>query len=141
MSSKMSQKENKPNHSKEHYQGIRAAILRKTDVVSHEGQHKSAWNSNRRGKGSRKKIDHGDGESPENKRHDPKISLRFFKWVEDMGENIEERGVKEVSRMFFEIFYLTFEVLSGVIKGVDFINPERLVIKSIEPQGKTDDKA
>ena len=133
MSSKMSQKEKKPNHSKEHHQGIRAAILRKTDMVSHEGQRKSAWNSNRRGKESCKKIDHGDGESPEDKRDDPKISLRFFKWVEDMGENIEKGGVKEVSRMFFEIFYLTFKTFSGVIIGVDFINPKRFLIKGIEP--------
>jgi hypothetical protein len=58
-----------------------------------------------------------------------------------MGENIEEGGVKEVGRMFFEIFYLTLETFSGVIKGVDFVNPQRLVFKGIESQGKTDDEA
>jgi hypothetical protein len=43
--------------------------------------------------------------------------------------------------MFFEIFYLTFEAFSGVIEGVDFINPEGLMIKGIKSQGETDDKA
>jgi hypothetical protein len=43
--------------------------------------------------------------------------------------------------MVFEVFYLTLETLSGVIIGVDLINPEGLVVKSIQPQGKTDDKA
>src|SRR4030042_2290656 len=99
MSCKVPQKEKKRDQSKEHHQRIRAAILRKTDVVSHEGQRKSAWDSNRGGKDSRKKINHGYREGPEDKRDDPEISLRFFKWIEDMGENIEERGVKEVSRM------------------------------------------
>jgi hypothetical protein len=87
--SKVSQKEIKRDHSKEHHQGIGTAILRKTDVISHEGQRESAWNSNRRGKDSRKKINHWYGEGPENKRDDPEISLGFFKWIEDMGENIE----------------------------------------------------
>ena len=141
MSSKVSQKEIKPDHSKEHYQRVRAAILRKTDVISHEGQRKRAWNSNRSGKDSRKEINHGYGEGPENKRDDPKISLRFFKWIEDMGENIEQRGVKEIGWMCFKIFQLAFKAFSGVIKGVDFVDPEGLLIKSIEPQGKTDDKA
>jgi hypothetical protein len=58
-------------------------------VISHEGQRKSAWDSDRRGKDSRKKINHGYGEGPEDKRNDPEISLRFFEWIEDMGENIE----------------------------------------------------
>ena len=85
MRSKMSQEEIKPDHSQEHHQGIGTAVLGKTDVVSHEGQRKSAWNSNRWGKDLRKKINHGDRENPENKRDDPKLSLRFLKWIEDMG--------------------------------------------------------
>jgi len=110
-------------------------------VISHEGQRKRAWNSDRWGKDPRKKINHGYRQNPENKRDDPKVPLGFFKWIEDMCEKIEKRGVKEVGRMDFEIFYLTFEAFSGVIKGVDFVDPEGLLIKSIEPQGKTDDKA
>jgi hypothetical protein len=46
--------------------------------------------------------------------------------------------VEKVSRVFFEVFDLTLNPFSGVIIGVDFINPERFMIEGIESQGEAD---
>jgi hypothetical protein len=49
--------------------------------------------------------------------------------------------MKEVRRMLFEIFYVTLDPFSRIIEGMNFINPEGLMIESIIPQGKTKDEA
>jgi hypothetical protein len=52
-------------HPKEHKQGIHAGILRKVNMIGHESQAKSARKGDERRERSRKKIDHRDGEDPE----------------------------------------------------------------------------
>ena len=54
-----------------------------------------------------------------------------------MGENKKEGRVK-ISWIFFIKFCLGSKIIPRVIEGMDFINPERLVIKGIEPQGEPD---
>jgi len=36
---------------------------------------------------------------------------------------------------------LTSEIIPGVIEGVDFIYPERFLIKTVKSEGKADEKA
>lgn len=57
-----------------------------------------------------------------------------------MGKDKKEGRVEE-GWVLFEKFYLSFEIIPGIIKGMDFIHPEGLFIKGIEPEGKADKKA
>ncbi len=50
-----------------------------------------------------------------------------------MGEDEEEGGV-EVGWAFLVKVYLTFEAIPGVIEGINFIRPERLLIIGVKPQ-------
>jgi hypothetical protein len=52
-----------------------------------------------------------------------------------MGEDEEEGRMKKVGVSFIK-FYLVFEVIPGVIEGMDFIQPEGFLIEGIKPQGK-----
>jgi hypothetical protein len=85
------------------------------------------------------KIDQGDGEGPEDQRDDSEVPFGFGEGIELMGEDEEERGVK-IRGVLFIKFYLAFEVISGVIEGVDFINPEGFLVEGIEPQGEAYDE-
>ncbi len=136
----MPHKEIKTSHSKEHEHGIGSSILGEADVVGHEGQRKGTGEGDRKGKRSCEEIDHGDGEDSEDQRNDSKVSFWLGERVELMGENKKE-GRMKISRFLFIKFYLAFEVISGVIEGMDFVHPERLLVKGIDPQGKTDEKA
>jgi hypothetical protein len=119
---KVFHKEIETCHSKKHKQGIGATILGKTDVVGHEGQRESAGKGDEWRKLSYKEIDHGDGEGPEDQRDDSEIPFGFGEGIELMGEDEEERRMK-IRWVLFIKFYLAFEVISGVIEGVDFIHP------------------
>jgi hypothetical protein len=48
-----------------------------------------------------------------------------------MGEDKEE-GRLEGGWILFVKFYLTSEIVPGVIEGMDFIQPERLLVKTVE---------
>jgi len=126
-------------HPKKHKQGIGAAILRETDVVGHEGQREGAGEGNERRKLSCKEIDHGNGKGPKDQRDDSEITFGFGERIELMGEEEEERRVK-IRWILFIKFYLAFEVISGVIEGVDFIHPEGFLIEGIESQGEADEE-
>jgi hypothetical protein len=82
-----------------------------------------------------KQIDHGDGEDSEDQGDNPEVSFGFGERIELVGEN-EEKGRVKIRRILFIEFYLAFEVVSGVIEGMDFVHPERFLIKSVESQGK-----
>jgi hypothetical protein len=122
-------------HPKEHEQGVRASILGEADVVGHEGQRKGTGKGDERRKLSCKQIDHGDGEDSEDQGDNPEVSFGFGERIELVGEN-EEKGRVKIRRILFIEFYLAFEVVSGVIEGMDFVHPERFLIESVEPQRK-----
>jgi len=57
-----------------------------------------------------------------------------------MGQNKEERGMK-VGWILLVKFYLTPEIISRIIEGIDFIRPKGFLIEGVEPQGETDEEA
>jgi hypothetical protein len=123
-------------HSEEHEQGVRAPILGEADVVSHEGQRKGTGKGDERRELSCEEIDHGDGEDSEDQRDDSKIPFGLGERIELVGEN-EEKGRMKKRRILFIEFYLAFEVISGVVERMDFVYPKGLLIKGVNPQGKT----
>ena len=56
-----------------------------------------------------------------------------------MGEDEEKRSLEEGWILLIKS-YMTSEIVSRVIKCVDFIQPERLLVKGIKPQGETNNK-
>jgi len=122
-------------HPKEHEQGVRASILGEADMVGHKGERKSTSKGNERRKLSCKEIDHGDGEGSEDQGDNPEVSFGLGKRIELVGEN-EEKGRMKIRWILFIEFYLAFEVVSGVIEGMDFVHPERFLIESVESQRK-----
>ena len=105
-------------------------------MIGHEGERKSAGKGNVRREGSREKVHHRYGESSEDQRNDPQISLGFFKGVEKMGEKKKERGVEE-SRVVFIEFNLAGEIIPRIIEGVNFIHPEGFLVKGVESQDES----
>lgn len=101
-------------------------------MVRHEGQREGAGKGDERRKLSRKEIDQGDGEGSEDQGDDSEVSLRFGERVKLVGENEEERRMKIGWILSIE-FYLVFQIIARVIKSVDFIYPERFLIKGVEP--------
>ena len=91
-------------------------------MVCHEGQTNGAGKSNSGREGSSEEIDHGDGEGSKDQRDDSEVPLGFCKRIKEMGQEIEERGLK-VSGIFFIVDKLFFEVISGLIKSIDLIDP------------------
>ena len=55
-----------------------------------------------------------------------------------MGKD-EEEGRMKIRRILLIKFDLPFEIVSGVVEGMDFVCPERLLIKGVKPKGKADD--
>jgi hypothetical protein len=55
-----------------------------------------------------------------------------------MGEDEKERSL-EGGWILFVKLYLTSEIVPGVIEGMDFIQPERLLVKAVESQGESND--
>ena len=131
----MFHKEVEPCHSDEHEEGIGPSILRKADVVGHEGQRQSTGEGDRRRERSCKEIEHGNGEGSKDQRDDPQISFGLGKRVESVGEDEEEGRMKKGGVLPIE-FDLTFEIIPGIIVGMDLIHPERFLIKGVKPQGK-----
>jgi len=100
-------------------------------MVSHEGQSEGTGKGDGRRERSYKEIDHGDGESSEDQWDDPKVSFWFVEWIELVSEDKEERRMKEGGIFFIE-FYLAFEVVSRVIKCMNFIRPEGFLVKCVK---------
>jgi len=133
-------KEVKPCHSEEHEHRVRPSILREADVISHEGQGEGAGEGDGRRKGSCKQIEHGDGEGSEDQGDDPEVSFGLGERIKLMGEDEEERRMKE-GRVFFIKFDLSFEIISGIIVGMDFVHPEGFFVEGVKSQGKAYKKA
>jgi hypothetical protein len=53
----------------------------------------------------------------------------------------KEKGRVEVSRIFLIEFQLAFEIILRVVECMDFVHPERFLIKRVEPQEKADEQA
>jgi hypothetical protein len=136
----MPHQEVKPHHSKKHKQGIGASILGEADVVSHEGQREDTRKGDERRKLFCKQIDHGDGEDSEDQGDNPEVSFGLGERIELVGEN-EEKGRMKIRWILFIEFYLAFEVVSGVIEGMDFVHPERLPVEGVKPQSKAYEEA
>ena len=89
-------------------------------MVSHKGQREGAEKGNERRKLSCEEINHGDGKGSKDQGDDSKVSFGFGERIELMGEN-EEEGRMKIRWILFIEFYLAFEVISGVIEGMDFV--------------------
>ena len=57
-----------------------------------------------------------------------------------MGEYKKQRRVK-VAWVFFIEFYLTLQIISGVVKRMEFVHPEGSLIKCMKSQSKPNDEA
>ena len=125
-----------PCHSKKHKHGIGPSVLRETDMIGHESKGKGTGEGDIRRKQSRQKVNHGYGKSSKDQRDNPQIFFRFFKRVEEMGENKKERRVEE-SRVFLIEFNLAVEVIPRIIVRVDFIHPEGFSVKGVKSQGES----
>lgn len=68
-----------------------------------------------------KEVEHRDGKGSEDERDDTEIPFWFWKRIEHVGEDEEERRVK-IGRSFFIKFYLPFKIISGVIDGVNLVH-------------------
>jgi len=108
-------------------------------MVGHKGQREGAEKSDQRRKLPRKEIDHRDGKGSENQGDDPEVPFGLGKRVQLMGEN-EEEGRMKIRRILFIKFYLAVEIISGIVECMDFVHPERFLIKGVESQAKTDEK-
>jgi hypothetical protein len=108
-------------------------------MVGHEAQRESTGKGDEWRKLSCEEIDQGDGEGSKDQRDDSEVPFGFGKGVELMGEDEEERRVK-IRGVLFIKFYLAFEIIPGVIEGVDFIHPEGFLVEGIEPQGEADNQ-
>ena len=53
----------------------------------------------------------------------------------------EKEGRVEEGRILFIKFHLPLKIISRVVIGMDFIEPERFLIEVVEPEGKADEKA
>jgi hypothetical protein len=109
--------------------------LGKTDVVGHKGQRHGAWKGDERRKLSCKQVNHGDGKGSEDQRDDPKVSFGLGERIQLMGENKKE-GRMEIRRILLIKLYLASEIISRIVECVDFINPERFLVKGVKSQGK-----
>jgi hypothetical protein len=49
-----------------------------------------------------------------------------------MGENKKERRMK-IRGVLFVIRQLGLQIMSGIVKGIDFIHPEGFLIKGVKP--------
>jgi hypothetical protein len=104
-------------------------------MVGHEGQRKGTGKGDERRKLSGKEIDHRDGEGSEDQGDNPEVSFGLGERIELMGQN-KEKGRMKIRRILFIEFYLAFEVVSGIVEGVDFIHPQGFSIEGVKPQSK-----
>jgi hypothetical protein len=56
-----------------------------------------------------------------------------------VGENKKQGGM-EIGWFLFVEFDLSLEIISRIIKGMNFIHPEGFLVKGVESQGKTDEE-
>jgi hypothetical protein len=108
-------------------------------MIDHEGQREGAEDGDGGGELCCQEVDHGDGEGSEDKGYDAEVPFWFCEWVELVGEN-EKKGRVEESGVLIIEFYLAFEIIPGVVEGIDFIQPEGFLVKSMESQYKAYDK-
>jgi len=87
-----------------------------------------------------KKIDHWDGKSSEDQGDDSEVPFGLGERMELMGEN-KEKGRVEIRWILLIKFYLASEIIPRIIEGVDFIDPERFLIKGVKSEYKTYEKA
>jgi len=59
--------------------------------------------------------------------------------MEKMGEDKKERWLK-ISGIVFVIVKLGLRIIPRIIEGVDFIHPERFLIKGVKPEGEAKKK-
>jgi hypothetical protein len=52
-----------------------------------------------------------------------------------MGKDEEERGMK-IRRIVLIEFYLAFEIIFGIVEGVDLVHPKGFLVKGVKSQGK-----
>jgi len=53
----------------------------------------------------------------------------------------KKQGRVEISGIFPIKIYLPFKIISRIVEGMDFINPERSLIKGVKSQSEADDEA
>lgn len=109
-------------------------------MIGHKGQRKSTRKGDAGREGSCEKVNHGDGKGSKDKRQESKIPFRLCKRIKRVGENKKKRGV-EIRRILLVEFYLLPKPISGIIEGMDFVQPQRLLIKRIKPQEEPNKKA
>ena len=131
----MFHKEVETSHSEEHEQGVGTSILGEADVVGHEGQREGAGEGDGGGELPCEEVDHGDREHSEDQWDDPKVSFWFGEGIELVGKNKEERRMKIRGILLIELD-LAFEIIPGVIEGMDLIHPEGLLIENVEAENK-----
>jgi len=105
--------------------------LGEADVVRHKSQREGAGKGDGRRKLPGKKVDHGDREDSRDQRNDTEIPFRFCKGIKLMGKN-KKKGRVKVCRVLFIEFYLAIEIIPRIIKRINFIPPERFLIKSVK---------
>lgn len=91
-------------------------------MVGHDSKGESTREGDPRGERFGEEVDHEDGEGAEYEGNDAEISFGFSKRVELVGKD-EEEGRMKKSGVFSVEFDLGFEVVSGIVEGMDFINP------------------
>jgi hypothetical protein len=108
-------------------------------VVDHEGQRQDGRESNVWEELSSKKKEERYGKGSHNEWNNPEVSLRVRGGIEQMSED-EEKGRMKGGRIFFMKIDLGLEVISGVVKSVDFVQPERFLVEGIESEGKSNEE-
>jgi hypothetical protein len=53
----------------------------------------------------------------------------------------KKQGRVEISGILLIIIYLPFKVIPRIVERMDFINPERSLIKGVKSQNEADDEA
>lgn len=108
-------------------------------MIGHKGQREGAGESDERRELPCKEIDHRDGESSEDQGDDSKVPFGLGERNELMREN-KEKGRMKIRWVLLIKSYLISEIIPRIIERMDFIYPERFLIKSVKPEGKTYEK-
>ncbi len=109
-------------------------------MVGHEGKGDGAGEGDRGRELFGEEVEHGDGEGAKEEGEDAEVSFWFLEGVEEVGEDEEEWGV-EVGWILLIELELGFEVITGVVEGVDLIYPEGFLVEAIEPECEAQKKA
>lgn len=104
-------------------------------MIGHKGQREGAGESDERRELPCKEIDHRDGKCSEDQWDDSEISFGLGERIELMGEN-KEKGRVKIRRILLIKVKLTSETIPRIIERMDFIYPERFLIKAVKPERK-----